>query len=132
MNINEIIKYPILTEKTYNQMKDSVYTFAVDRRTNRSEVKKAVEFIFDVKVEKVNIFNVPKKAKNLGRFHGFTNAYKRAIVKLVDGQTINVFEDEVQEVQEEVKKSKKTKEDDKVMSEAEAKAAAKIAKKANK
>ncbi|UWD34291.1 50S ribosomal protein L23 [Mesomycoplasma molare] len=95
MNINEIIKYPILTEKSYSKMNEGVYVFAVDRRTNRSEVKKAVEFIFDVKVEKVNIFNVPKKATKLGRFKGFTNSYKKAIVKLVEGQTIAILNEDV-------------------------------------
>ncbi|QJB71204.1 50S ribosomal protein L23 [Mycoplasma sp. 1654_15] len=99
MNINEIIKAPILTEKTHEQMSENVYTFKVDRRTNKSEVKKAVEHIFAVKVEKVNIFNVPKKPKKLGRFHGFTNAYKKAIVTLAEG-SINFYPEDTQEQKE--------------------------------
>jgi len=125
MNINEVIKYPILTEKTYKQMSEGVYTFAVDRRTNKVEVKKTVEFIFGVKVGKVNIFNVPKKATKLGRSHGFTNAYKKAIVYLTEGQ-INIFPDD--EPVTETKKEKKLK-DKPEMSDAEKRAAEKIAKK---
>ena len=127
MNINEVIKYPILTEKTYAQMSENVYTFAVDRRTNKVEVKKTVEFIFGVKVGKVNIFNVPKKATKLGRSHGFTNAYKKAIVYLTEGK-INIFPDD--EPVTETKKEKITKAKDKPkMSDAEKRAAEKIAKK---
>ena len=127
MRIDEVIKYPILSEKTYAKMAEGVYTFAVDFRTNKAEVKKVVEHIFDVKVEKVNIMLVNKKAKSLGRFQGFTNRYKKAIVKLVDGQNINIFPEEAtQEASKvEVKETKKAE-----MSEAEKKAAAKIAAKA--
>ena len=127
MRIDEVIKYPILSEKTYAKMAEGVYTFAVDFRTNKAEVKKVVEHIFDVKVEKVNIMLVDKKPKSLGRFQGFTNRYKKAIVKLVDGQNINIFPEEAtQEASKvEVKETKKAE-----MSEAEKKAAAKIAAKA--
>lgn len=128
MRIDEVIKYPILSEKTYAKMAEGVYTFAVDFRTNKAEVKKVVEHIFDVKVEKVNIMLINKKAKSLGRFQGFTNRYKKAIVKLVDGQNINIFPEEAaQEATKEVK-VKETKKAE--MSEAEKKAAAKIAAKA--
>lgn len=88
MNINNVIKYPILTEKTYSQMQQNVYTFAVDRRASKIEIKKAVEFIFDVKVDSVNTFNVPKKAKRVGRYEGFTKSYKKAIVKLNEGSIV--------------------------------------------
>ena len=131
MNINEVIKFPILTEKTYSQMEEGVYTFAVDRRTNKAEVKKVIEFIFDVKVEKINIFNVPKKPKKLGRFKGFTNSYKRAIAKLKDGQ-INIFPEDSQgqtNVEEANVVKEKAKQDSNKMTEAEKRAAEKIAKK---
>lgn len=93
MNINNIIKYPILTEKTYGQMQENVYTFAVDKRASKIEIKRAVEFIFDVKVESVNTFNVPKKAKRVGRYEGFTKSYKKAIVKLNEGSIV-IFPEE--------------------------------------
>ncbi len=126
MNKNEVIKYPILTEKTYSQMDKGIYTFACDFRTNKTEVKKTVEFIFDVKVAKVNIANVSKKATKLGRFAGFTNRYKKAIITLSEG-TINLFPEEIKEdakktIKKEVKKDEP--------SEAELKAAEKIAAKA--
>lgn len=134
MNKNEVIKHPILTEKTYAQMSEGVYTFAVDRRTNKAEVKKVIEHIFEVKVERVNILNVNKKATKLGRFEGFTKAYKKAIVKLADGQ-INIFPEEATEapVQEVEVKAKEAKAEKKEMSDAEKRAAEKIAaKKATK
>lgn len=126
MNINEVIKYPILSEKSYQQMAAGIYTFAVDFRTNKSEVKKVVEHIFDVKVGKVNISNIKKKPKKVGKFNGFTNRYKKAIVTLSEG-VINIFPEDAEEAPKEkaVKKSEK-----KEISEAEKKAAAKIAAKA--
>ena len=60
MELTHIIKYPILTEKTYQQMQANVYTFAVDRKATKFEIKRAVEFIFEVKVESINTFNVPR------------------------------------------------------------------------
>ena len=106
MNVNDVIKYPILTEKTYQQMEMQVYSFAVDRRASKIEIKHAVEFIFDVEVEKVNTFNVPKKAKRIGRYHGFTNAYKKAIVTLKPGSTIHIFPEEGIAKDDEFKKQK--------------------------
>lgn len=127
MNINEVIKYPILSEKTYAQMSTGVYTFAVDPRTNRAEVKQTVEFIFDVKVAKVNIINVDKQPKKMGRSSGFTNKVKKAIITLSEG-VINIFPEEAAAPAEEapVKKEVKAKET-KEMSDAEKKAAEKIA-----
>lgn len=129
MQINEVIKYPILSEKTYQQMANNVYTFAVDPRTNRAEVKKTIEFIFDVKVAKVNIINIDKQPKKLGRFQGFTNRVKKAIITLSEGQ-INIFPEEAAPAEEAAKETieeaksetKKTE-----ISEAEKKAAEKIA-----
>lgn len=110
-------------------MATGVYTFAVDFRTNKAEVKRVVEYIFDVKVGKVNIMTVDKKAKKIGRFAGFTNRYKKAIVTLTEG-TINIFPEEV-EAPVETKETKKAEKAEKVeMSDAEKKAAEKIAAKA--
>ncbi|MGZ9414103.1 50S ribosomal protein L23 [Mycoplasma sp. 5370] len=137
MNINEIIKYPILTEKSYLQMSSGTYVFAVDRRTNRSEVKKAVEYIFNVKVEKVNIFNVPKKPAKLGRYQGFTNSFKKAIVTLVEGHTIAVLNEDLESPTSEkqtnvVEETKKETKVSKSASEVDKKVAEKIAAKKNK
>lgn len=129
MNVNEIIKRPILTEKTYSQMADKVYTFAVDPRVNKIQVKKAVEYIFDVKVAKVNIFNVPKQPTKLGKYHGFTNAYKKAIVKLVSG-SINLYGEDEATNEETVVEEKKPRVRE--ISDVEKRAAEKIQKKAKK
>lgn len=132
MDVNEVIKFPILSEKTYAQMANGVYTFAVDPRTNRSEVKKTIEFIFEVKVAKVNIISVDKKPTQLGRSKGFTNKIKKAIVTLSEGQ-INIFPDEVEAPKETKETKEKTKAKDKStkeMTDVEKKVAAKIAAKA--
>ncbi|ENY68838.1 50S ribosomal protein L23 [Metamycoplasma auris 15026] len=128
MNINQVIKYPILTEKSeIARTNQNVYTFAVDRRTNKIEVKKAVEFIFDVKVLKVNIINYDKKPARLGRFSGFKNAVKKAIVYLDEKSKILLFAEEAKEAKKEVAKETEAKETQEI-SEAEKKAAEKIKK----
>ncbi|WP_373440496.1 50S ribosomal protein L23 [Metamycoplasma equirhinis] len=129
MNINEVIKYPILTEKSeIARSNDNVYTFVVDKRTNKIEVKKAVEFIFDVKVLKVNIQNYDKKPAKLGRFSGFKNAVKKAIVYLDKNSKIVLFAEEAKEAAKEAKEKQKTEKVEKEVSEAELKAAEKIKK----
>lgn len=131
MNVNEIIKYPILTEKTHVQMQDNIYTFAVDKRASKIEIKKAVEFIFNVKVDNVNTFNVPKKSKRIGRYSGFTKSYKKAIVTLKEGK-IQIFPEEGIATDSNLKEEEDKKEKDieklKVASEIENKAAEKIKK----
>ncbi|MGL5205634.1 MAG: 50S ribosomal protein L23 [Metamycoplasmataceae bacterium] len=128
MNINEIIRYPILTEKTYKQMENHIYTFAVDKRASKLEIKKAIQFIFDVKIDKINVFNVPKKAKKVGKYSGFTKSYKKAIITLnKESASINIFPEEGIAKDEALKKPKKDLEKLKAISEAEKKVAEKIA-----
>lgn len=127
MNINEVIKYPVLTEKTYQQMSQNIYTFIVDKRTTKIEIKKAVEFIFDVKVAKVNILTIAKKRKKLGRYHGFIGPFKKAIVYLKEG-AISIFPDEGIASDAALKESKDSIKKIEEISEAEKKAAAKIKK----
>ena len=88
----DIIKRPIITEKSYQLMEESKYTFEVDRKSNRLEVKLAVQEIFDVTVEKVNIINVKPKKRRVGRYTGLTRNKKKAIVTLAEGQKIDEFE----------------------------------------
>ena len=131
MNLTDIIKYPILTEKSYQQIQENVYTFAVDRRATKFDIKRAVEFIFQVKVDSINTFNVPKKPKRVGKYNGFVAGYKKAIVKLAEG-SIQILPDEGIAADKELKDSKE--EDQKIkakvkeVSEAEKKAAEKIKK----
>ncbi|WGS65367.1 50S ribosomal protein L23 [Marinitoga aeolica] len=84
----DIIIRPVLTEKTYMLMSENKYTFEVAKDATKPEIKKAVEDIFNVKVEKVYVMNVKPKPKRLGRFEGKTRAWKKAIVKLAEGYVI--------------------------------------------
>jgi len=88
----DIVKRPIITEKSYGLMSEGKYTFEVDKKANKLEVKQACEKLFDVKVEKVNIMNVRPKKRRVGRYEGYTPSMKKAIVTLAEGQTIDQFE----------------------------------------
>jgi large subunit ribosomal protein L23 len=88
----DIIKRPIITEKSMSLKEQfNKYTFAVDPKANKIEIKEAVEAIFNVKVLSVNTLNVSGKAKRMGKYEGTTSAYKKAIVELAEGQTIEAF-----------------------------------------
>lgn len=94
MHIHEVVKRPIITEKS-NILADlyGQYTFEVDRRANKHQVKEAVEQIFDVDVEKVRIVNVKPKRGRYGRRTVVRElAWKKAIVTLAPGQHLEVFE----------------------------------------
>jgi Ribosomal protein L23 len=92
LNARDIIIRPILTEKsTKIQADNNAVTFEVAKGANKTAVKQAVEEIFKVKVDKVNIVNVRSKKKRIGRHEGTTNAYRKAIVKLTAGQEIDIF-----------------------------------------
>lgn len=97
MHLSEVIKYPILSEKTYGQMAKGLYTFSVNRKANKSHIKKAFEYIFEVKVATVSIINVKPKTKTVGRYVGKTSAVKKAIIKLAPGQQLALFNNEVPE-----------------------------------
>lgn len=91
----DVILRPIITEKSMKVMaEDNKYTFEVAKDTNKVEVAKAVESLFNVKVEKVNISNVKPKAKRVGRYTGTTKAIKKAVVKLAEGNSIQLFGEE--------------------------------------
>ena len=89
----DIIKRPIITENTMNLTAQKKYTFEVDVNANKTEVKDAVEKIFGVKVKKVNIMNYKGKFKRVGRYIGYTNRRRKAIVTLTpDSKDIELFE----------------------------------------
>lgn len=89
----DIILRPIITENSTEMMEDGKYTFEVDVRANKVEVKKAIEQIFDVKVKKVNTLKSPRKRKRYGRYSGFTALRKKAIVTLTeDSKPIEIFD----------------------------------------
>ena len=90
-NARDILVRPLITEKTMRlQSEDNKYTFEVAKGANKTQVRQAVEEIFNVKVEQVNIVNVRPREKRVGKYTGLTSAVRKAIVKLADGQTINL------------------------------------------
>ena len=93
MNAYDIIKKPVLTEKSYEGIPAKKYVFIVDERADKSRIKSAVEQIFGVTVEKVNVVNVRGKYKRQGRTEGYTSSFKKAYVKLTaDSKAIEFFE----------------------------------------
>lgn len=93
MDAREIIKRPVITERSSDLMAERKYTFEVDVRANKTQVKDAVEEVFGVKVEKVNVMNYKGKFKRMGRYAGYTNKRRKAIVKLTeDSKEIEFFE----------------------------------------
>ncbi|MEI3530555.1 MAG: 50S ribosomal protein L23 [Bacilli bacterium] len=90
-NYRDIIKAPIITEKSADlvQNKNTV-TFSVDVKANKTQIKQAIEKIFNVQVESVNTINVKPRKKRVGRYVGKTNKVKKAIVKLKEGSSIEL------------------------------------------
>jgi len=89
----DIIIEPIITEESMDAMAERKYTFKVDKRANKSEIKKAIEKIFGVKVAKVNTINMKGKKKRVGMSVGKTPNWKKAIVTLTeDYKEIEFFE----------------------------------------
>jgi len=92
-NPRDIIKRPVITEKTSDFMTERKYVFEVEMKSNKTEIKNAIENIFGVKVQKVNTIKMPAKPKNYGRYKGYRSAWKKAIVTLTeDSKTIEMFE----------------------------------------
>ena len=89
----DIIKKPVLTEKSYDQMAEKCYTFEVDVHANKTEIRKAVEAVFGVKVDSVNTLRQEGKIKRQGRTSGRTPEIKKAYVTLTkDSKPIEFFE----------------------------------------
>ena len=93
-NARDIIVRPLVTEKSI-KAQDSVNTvvFEVKKGTNKVQIKKAIEEIFNVKVESVNVVNQKPKAKRMGKYLGKTNAVKKAYIKLAEGSKIEILAD---------------------------------------
>lgn len=89
----DIIKRPVITERSTELMADKKYTFEVDKRANKTEIKNAVETIFGASVVKVNTMNIKGKPKRFGRYFGYRPNRKKAIVKLTpDSKDLEFFE----------------------------------------
>jgi large subunit ribosomal protein L23 len=88
----DLILRPVISEKTYGLLDENKYTFVVDPRANKTQIKQAIEEIFDVRVEKVNTMNRPGKRKRRGWIVGKRPDIKRAIVTLAPGDEIELFD----------------------------------------
>ena len=96
MKLSDVLIKPVLTEKVNKQIeKNRSYTFVVDRRSNKLEIKKAIEIFYGVTVTEVNTNVVPAKAKSRntksGVISGFKPAKKKAVVKVAEGEEINLY-----------------------------------------
>ena len=90
-NYRDIIKAPVITEKSAAIASDErKYVFEVDTKANKTQIKQAIEQIFKVKVESVNTINVTPKKKRVGRYTGYTNRSKKAIVTLAPNNKIDL------------------------------------------
>ena len=87
---SDIIIAPVITEKSMLERQNNVYTFKVVKSATKDEIKKAVEDAFKVSVKSVNTLNTKAKRRRVGRYEGKTKTYKKAIVTLKDGSTIDL------------------------------------------
>ena len=87
----EIVKAPVSTEKAANLgQNEGKYVFKVDPKANKTEIKQAIEKVFNVRVQEIRTLNVKPKKRRVGRYAGLTNRSKKAIVTLAEGQTIEL------------------------------------------
>jgi large subunit ribosomal protein L23 len=92
MDARQVIIEPVVSEKSYALMADGKYTFRVDDRAHKTQIRRAVEEVFDVGVVEVRTSKVPSKPKRRGVHSGKTRSWKKAIVQLAPGDRIELFE----------------------------------------
>jgi large subunit ribosomal protein L23 len=83
-----ILKSPYITEKALRMSEDNKYVFKVFKKANKIEIRKAVEGLYGVKVEDVKILKMPRKRRRIGKVSGYRKGFKKAIVKVKEGQKI--------------------------------------------
>ena len=89
---NEVLLAPVVSEKSYSLITDRKYTFKVHKDAHKTQIRQAVEELFEVHVENVNILKVQAKPKRRGVSKGTRPGWKKAIVQVREGQTIDIFE----------------------------------------
>ena len=89
---NEVLLAPVVSEKSYSLIGDNKYSFRIHPDAHKTQVRQAVEQLFDVHVERVNIVKVQSKPKRRGLFKGTRQGWKKAIVQVREGETIEIFE----------------------------------------
>lgn len=92
MNPDQIVIEPILTEKSNEMREDGVYTFRVNAKANKIQIKAAVSALFDVHAVECRVINVKSKPKRTRLASGRTSTWKKAVVRLAEGERIAVFE----------------------------------------
>ena len=93
MDPHQVIIRPVISEKSYGLIETAnQYTFQVDKRANKNQIKRAIEEAFEVKVHKVNTVNVKSKPKRQGFYRGRTATWKKAVIRLAEGERIELFE----------------------------------------
>jgi large subunit ribosomal protein L23 len=92
MDIYQVIRRPLITERANDLAEEGIYSFEVDKRANKIQIKQAVEKIFNVGVVSVNTLRVHRKQRRRGRIEGYTGTGKKAIVRLKPGEKIEIFE----------------------------------------
>lgn len=90
-HILDLIKYPIITDKATKLLELNQYTFATSLSANKTQIKSAIEQLFNVKVVSVNTHRLPQKQRRIGKFLGKKTNYKRAILTLAPNNSINLF-----------------------------------------
>ena len=91
-NPRTVLHAPVVTEKATNLRDRNTYTFKVDRRANKIQIRNAVESIFEVRVKSVRVVNVRRKPKRQGMFSGSTSEWKKAYITLQPGDAIELLE----------------------------------------
>jgi large subunit ribosomal protein L23 len=89
---NEVLLAPVVSEKSYSLIGDNKYSFRIHPDAHKTQVRQAVEQLFEVKVERVNIVKVQPKPKRRGLTRGTKPGWKKAIVQLAEGESIEIFE----------------------------------------
>ena len=89
---NEVLLAPVVSEKSYSLIEDNKYSFRVHPKAHKTQIRQAVEELFEVKVEAVNIVKVQPKPKRRGFHRGTKPGWKKAIVQLREGDRIEIFE----------------------------------------
>ena len=89
---NQVLLAPVVSEKSYSLITDRKYTFRVHEDAHKTQIRQAVEELFEVKVAAVNIVKVQSKPKRRGLFKGTRPGWKKAIVQVREGETIEIFE----------------------------------------
>jgi large subunit ribosomal protein L23 len=89
---NEVLLAPVVSEKSYSLIEDRKYSFRVHPDAHKTQIRQAVEELFDVQVQAVNVIKVQSKPKRRGMVRGRRPGWKKAIVQLREGQSIEIFE----------------------------------------